>query len=238
MRVLGTMANNAGALGASVGLHLFCAALVAHHFVSPRTTPDPPQLLLDSVELTLAEVESETSVEATASDASSPARAVAMPDSAPLLAVPDSAIALPESLPPPEPIPLPERTLQTSPEPPMPELESSRNLPEIALPPVQAVRSDNARQATGETARLKKPRLVTDLSRLRKYYPAEARARGWEGTVELQITVNAEGRLEAVSIYRSSGHRVLDNAAMQMMKSARFAGGPGTLIQPIDYSLK
>lgn len=238
MRVFGTMANNAGALGASVGLHLFCAALVAHHFSAPRSMPEPPQLLFDSVELTLAEVESETSVEAAASDFSSPPRTSAMPEALPLLSVPDSAFALPEALPPPELLPLPERTLQTALEPPMPELESSRNLPEIALPPVQAVRREEARQASGETARLKKPRLVTDLSRLRKYYPAEARARGWEGTVELQITVNAEGRLESVSVYRTSGHRVLDNAAMQMMKSARFAGGPGVLIQPIDYSLK
>jgi periplasmic protein TonB len=45
-------------------------------------------------------------------------------------------------------------------------------------------------------------------------YPSEARRRGWEGTVLLMVEIRENGRPERVTIKESSGHSVLDNAAL------------------------
>jgi protein TonB len=45
-------------------------------------------------------------------------------------------------------------------------------------------------------------------------YPSEARRRGWEGTVLLIVEIRENGRPERVTIKESSGHSVLDNAAL------------------------
>ncbi len=51
-------------------------------------------------------------------------------------------------------------------------------------------------------------------------YPQQARQQGVEGTTVLRLMVNAEGRPENVRVYRSSGHRALDDAALAHVKSA------------------
>jgi protein TonB len=53
-------------------------------------------------------------------------------------------------------------------------------------------------------------------------YPAEARRRGWQGEVVLRVEVSAEGRADAVAILRSSGHAVLDEAALAAVRLWRF----------------
>jgi protein TonB len=45
-------------------------------------------------------------------------------------------------------------------------------------------------------------------------YPSEARRRGWEGTVLLMVEIRENGRPERVTIKESSGHSVLDDAAL------------------------
>jgi len=50
-------------------------------------------------------------------------------------------------------------------------------------------------------------------------YPAIARSRGWEGEVEVGITVSAAGA-SAISLVRSSGHAVLDERAVEMLAQA------------------
>jgi protein TonB len=45
-------------------------------------------------------------------------------------------------------------------------------------------------------------------------YPPEARRRGWEGTVLLMVEIRENGRPERVTIKESSGHSVLDDAAL------------------------
>ncbi|MCB1824382.1 MAG: energy transducer TonB [Candidatus Competibacteraceae bacterium] len=53
-------------------------------------------------------------------------------------------------------------------------------------------------------------------------YPSLARRRGEEGQVLLQLTVNAAGRVEAVSVARSSGYELLDQAAQRTVARWRF----------------
>ena len=58
-------------------------------------------------------------------------------------------------------------------------------------------------------------------------YPPLAVRRGWTGTVVLLIDVAADGSVTGVHIESSSGHRVLDEAAVQAVRGWRFH--PGTL---------
>lgn len=54
-------------------------------------------------------------------------------------------------------------------------------------------------------------------------YPENARAKGWEGTVRLQILVNTDGRVEDVRIVASSGYTELDQTAQRAVRSWRFS---------------
>ena len=53
-------------------------------------------------------------------------------------------------------------------------------------------------------------------------YPESARQTGDQGTVLLRVRVNEQGRIEAVSLQRSSGSRLLDQAAQQQIRTALF----------------
>lgn len=55
-------------------------------------------------------------------------------------------------------------------------------------------------------------------------YPEEARRRDLSGSLLLDVAINADGSLHSVTILRSSGHRVLDDAAVRIVHlSAPFA---------------
>ncbi|MCZ6765273.1 MAG: energy transducer TonB [Alphaproteobacteria bacterium] len=53
-------------------------------------------------------------------------------------------------------------------------------------------------------------------------YPFSARRRGQEGQVVLRVLVGLNGRSTTVSVYQSSGHRLLDQAAVDAVETWRF----------------
>lgn len=53
-------------------------------------------------------------------------------------------------------------------------------------------------------------------------YPMVARRMGWQGKVVLNVEVLASGLPGQVRLHQSSGHDVLDNAAMQAVRGWRF----------------
>jgi protein TonB len=53
-------------------------------------------------------------------------------------------------------------------------------------------------------------------------YPGVATSRGWEGTVRLLVKVTAEGDSEEVTVQRSSGYDVLDEAAIEAVEKWKF----------------
>lgn len=66
-------------------------------------------------------------------------------------------------------------------------------------------------------------------------YPEEARRKQLYGTLVLQVSVHADGTLEKVLVTRSSGHRLLDDAAMQIVRlSAPFAPFPPDMKAQLD----
>jgi protein TonB len=57
-------------------------------------------------------------------------------------------------------------------------------------------------------------------------YPLIARRRGYQGTVVLQVLVSREGKVKDLSLSVSSGHSILDQAALASVKAWLF--DPGT----------
>jgi TonB family protein len=53
-------------------------------------------------------------------------------------------------------------------------------------------------------------------------YPFIARARGWQGSVDVGLLVLADGTVDAASLRRSSGYGVLDEAAIAVARQSRF----------------
>ena len=53
-------------------------------------------------------------------------------------------------------------------------------------------------------------------------YPRIAKTEGWEGTVLLLVVVQPDGRPDAITVERSSGHKVLDHAAIDTVERWTF----------------
>lgn len=77
-----------------------------------------------------------------------------------------------------------------------------------------------------------------------KRYPSSARLNGQEGKVILKAVIRADGHLAEVSIQKSSGHQILDAAAIEAVKLAcplhmkHAIGKPEIVVSlPIVYSL-
>lgn len=119
----------------------------------------------------------------------------------------ESPVELPEPLPEPEPEPEPE---------PMPEPEPPPPPPEAAPPPPPAV--EETADVDGQYDEAPHP-----LKPLRPAYPEAARADRLEGVVVCLVTIGKNGRTSDPAIEQSSGHAILDNAALDALKKARFA---------------
>jgi len=75
-------------------------------------------------------------------------------------------------------------------------------------------------------------------------YPRIARQRGWQGTVRLNVLVEKDGTPDQVGIQLSSGHHVLDNAALQAVRQWKFSPAQSgqlrfssKIIIPIQFTL-
>lgn len=71
-------------------------------------------------------------------------------------------------------------------------------------------------------------------------YPAAAKSRGLQGTLQLSITFGADGRVTTTSVSRSSGYSELDSAASAWVRRnwRAPAGQSGTFRQPIQFRLR
>lgn len=155
--------------------------------------------------------------------------------------------AQPEPLPP-KPRPRIERTEKQIQKQPVQEKAESVPLPlpvaapQPAVTPAQAPPLAAAAAPVIDTAPDYK---AAYLNNPRPAYPMAARRMGWEGRVVLNVEVLAEGSCGDASVFQSSGHEVLDNAALRTVKGWRFvpasrAGRPVTqwFKVPIQFSLK
>lgn len=66
-------------------------------------------------------------------------------------------------------------------------------------------------------------------------YPDEARRKRLSGSLLLEVALNPDGSINAIELRRSSGHRVLDEAAVRIVKlAAPFAPFPKNILQETD----
>lgn len=87
---------------------------------------------------------------------------------------------------------------------------------------------------------------LNQMMRRERSYPRSARRRGLEGTVLVELVVDARGKLLKASVIRSSGHEVLDQAALaDVRKMKRLPKPPKALKRrhvklhiPFEYSLQ
>ena len=77
------------------------------------------------------------------------------------------------------------------------------------------------------------------------YYPRSARRLGLEGQVMLKVLINVGGQVDDLTVVASSGHKILDRAALSAVRKWRFE--PGTedgekkamwVKIPINFDLK
>lgn len=143
--------------------------------------------------------------------------------------------------PPPEPepvfIPEPESIHEPEPEPEVPsEPIAMEPMPE---PPPEPTPVEPPPAVT--TISIEQP---TYLRNPAPPYPIEARRAKWEGTVLISVEVSAIGRVITAAVANSSGHPILDKAALATVQRwrfspARLAGQPATATVevPITFSL-
>src|SRR5699024_465273 len=66
-------------------------------------------------------------------------------------------------------------------------------------------------------------------------YPEKAKRQGLSGSLVLAVDLNADGTVAEVIVRRSSGYKILDRAAIQIVRlAAPFAEVPETLLQGYD----
>jgi len=86
---------------------------------------------------------------------------------------------------------------------------------------------------------------LRDALAARFVYPALARREGWQGEVKVGVRVNADGRLSDIHLVASSGHAVLDRAALRSLAELRrlddggrwLSGSHFDMVLPIQYHL-
>ena len=88
--------------------------------------------------------------------------------------------------------------------------------------------------AAGAAAEPRKPRVDNRMH----FYPPEAVARGIEGETILILRYAADGRLLDARVARSSGHAILDRAALRAVRATpRIADGPREVLFPVTFAL-
>ena len=111
--------------------------------------------------------------------------------------------------------------------------DSSTALSAQSRPSLQA-RSQSRDALRGESLREARVALARHL-----LYPAEAIARGLEGETTLLLVLDGNGRVTSVTIAHSSGHAVLDQAALDAaMTMGSLPGNPRQTLLPVTFRLE
>lgn len=70
-------------------------------------------------------------------------------------------------------------------------------------------------------------------------YPRQAILKGWEGETLVKVSINRDGEVEDITVLRSSGYGVLDEAVMKVLKGWRFEKGKARQLQiPFRFLLE
>ena len=92
-------------------------------------------------------------------------------------------------------------------------------------PPVEAPASADGQESLEVEGQPVRPRMLNpeELHRaLMREYPARLKDRGVGGTTTVQVFIDVEGIVQNQLVSKSSGYRELDNAALKVVRTARF----------------
>jgi periplasmic protein TonB len=120
-----------------------------------------------------------------------------------------------------KPKPKPKKIVKEIPKPVV-KREHEPPAPRTSAPPrasAAASRAASSRAASASAAAAHSA-CAAGLGSLNRHYPEAARARGEQGTVRLALTISRDGRVQSARIIGSSGSSALDQAALQMARSA------------------
>ncbi len=138
----------------------------------------------------------------------------------------------------PTPTPAPQKTAPAEPaKAPQPESATAPGSAVPGTPPIAPVQTRQAPQAAAGTpateagaksgneadkGTLEQYRLALIVATKRyKRYPAIAMEKGWQGRVEVHMDIGANGMIAGATIKTSSGHEILDNQALDMLKKGK-----------------
>lgn len=116
-----------------------------------------------------------------------------------------------------------------------------------AAPPSQASGAPGAASLASEAATIGQYRVqLIELAGRYKRYPRIAQDNNWTGTAEVRLSVGADGAIASISVRRASGHAVLDNEALGMIRTAfgklplpeSLRGRAFSIDVPVVFSLK
>ncbi len=95
-------------------------------------------------------------------------------------------------------------------------------VPAPAAAPAAETRGTAPAQPVDETASIAQYRLaLMEIARGLKTYPRVAQENNWQGRVELRITIGAGGSLAGVAVKSGTGHAVLDQAALELLRRSQ-----------------
>ena len=121
-------------------------------------------------------------------------------------------------------------------------LESNETINQATSNPSKTETSNQQSSSNNTNAVIKmnkeKPqRVVKCLSCPKPKYPKRALQQGVEGEPKVLITINDNGRVQAVELKRSSGNSEIDRAALEASRRSLFQAIPGGAKVPISYSI-
>jgi TonB family protein len=189
-----------------------------------------------------------------------PPAAKAAPPPKPMAKAAPSATSRPKAAQPvPTPTPVPPPVIQATPQSPAaPEAPRTPSAPSTPAPAPSATPAPSAApspSASGraEAAAVDEANLIAQYRieiievaiRLRRY-PRIAEDNRWEGTSEVRLTVGADGGIAALATRKGSSYKVLDEAALAMIRGAHakvpvpagLRGKPFAIDVPVIFEVK
>ncbi|MBL8459169.1 MAG: energy transducer TonB [Zoogloea sp.] len=221
------------AIGLSIGVHAL-ALLVQGRSMMPPPEPPPLEIVLRRpapapapAPIAIPVTEKVASLPPPRLETPAPARPARV-EAAPRVARPEPRPAPVLSLPAAEaPVNTPALRIESAPAAPQTPAASTETPPQAAAPaaaraaPVEPVVAAHAAEDTLDPALLERyGRSLSSLFARQQNYPRLAAMRGWEGEVQVRVTIARKGNIVAAQVVRSSGFEVLDQSAVQLVSGA------------------
>ncbi|MEM1451776.1 MAG: energy transducer TonB [Planctomycetota bacterium] len=132
---------------------------------------------------------------------------------------------------------------------PPPELDAPERIdlpePKRVVDDVDVALDEPTQNVEASAAALQRKASVDRSKNRAPRYPPQARARRLQGTCKLLCVIGADGRVKSVTVATSSGHEILDDAAVDAVRRWRFKPALGangkaaedTVLVPVTFRL-